>query len=660
MDVISTDNPLAAKRTERNFVTQSIRLDIECGIAENVWISQESLAYELIDEWLVNNSLRSKKNAWYKPKDDGNSHTETAEHFYRRTGCQMYNFLQIDDKGKVEKKILKTYHFLEEWSLLWNLLLNNESDSLVIKQPLLVAVVNFYFHPTMIWLTFTLGLYYLGLNVYFSYLLGGRFDNPHTLNATFMTAALIVVLVSMFVVKGSVFGPSILKQRNEKSTKSSQVENADESICVDEDDVLEENPLVNTKYSYVCQFFVEMQRVYFLVIRSYLCGEKKHDYVSIKTGEKAKSFYALLEVATEYLLTVGGEFVPKRSSQLLLISTLAVVPIAFLIKFGITLSEGVYCLKHPTSDLYNEICRLQMILYLGNTINNLALYLVCCYTGITMSFLSYGADVANSLANRWVLRFLDLRRISNVDAGDPMNDKKGRNSIEEDSRGKGYRKIKLILIETPSPASHDYFGVYFYCVGRTPGLIRLNSARSAAGFTTAGTEENSFHHDVALLKVRIQRDAYERYLFAEHFMQQASVIWGPFIMGSLITCVAIFAYNYYVVLYTYGHYKHPASRALYPIVACVGSAILIFGIIDTLAYANSAMDKIIKGLTYSAEHDYHVIGSREKWRQYVTDAPMYWTIVGLAVTREWLSTFMASMLTSIIGGVILAIVTTDI
>lgn len=668
---ITIQNPMAAKSSMRQQAqTSTIQSEKSYRKYESLvkrkvdqisidWVAEEDVTNELMDDWLIRNSVEEKQTLstpesedyiWYNTQvyKYDKSRAENAGDFYLRTGCQKYHFASSETVEGVVETRLKTYHFLEEWSILWNRLLEDgildRSRALVKKQPLLVAVLHFYYHPWVLRLSFFLVVYNTLLDFYLGYLNNSTSFNEYVTGGIGWIAFLFLVLFSLSVVNGSLTAPSILEQKAEASNrhlKTLSVVRKQSSRNVNFMDESDATPKLDPKNHTVFQFYKEMRRVYAKVVYNLFNTRQKTP--SNRTGTKAKSFYELLEVATEYLETSGEEFVPLAYSQLVLVLFLTVVPLAYFGKCGYEIAYAIPCLQHPTNEIANQTTRYEFYLTAGQTINNLALYLVTCYAGVVMSFLLYGADVANYLAVRWTLRFLPLRRLC------PDED------IAARDEGSGDRE------NTTSDETDSATADASATAGLDADSKPSRSARTAGSHsdrTVAPKPKFKFKHDMDFLKVRIKRDAYERYLFAEYFMQQASSLWGPLIMFTLVTSVALFAYNYYAILYTYIAYG--GQFATFSVLTAFSVAGMTFFLIYTLAYANAATDKISNGFSFSAQKDYSLIGDRESWIAYVAEAPIYWYILGFAITRGWLISYFAGAVTAVVGGVALSIVQSDL
>jgi hypothetical protein len=149
----------------------------------------------------------------------------------------------------------------------------------------------------------------------------------------------------------------------------------------------------------------------------------------------------------------------------------------------------------------------------------------------------------------------------------------------------------------------------------------------------------------------IRRDAFERYLFTNYYMESASTIWSTYLVLMVVTNVLLFMYEYFLIAWEISKYGSPSFGL---VLSCVINLFMTMFVMGCVSYANSAVDKIKNSFVYAAYDDYSIFSigeenGRRLWIDYVTEAPVYWYVFGFALTRAWLGAFIGGGVSSIAG-----------
>jgi len=165
------------------------------------------------------------------------------------------------------------------------------------------------------------------------------------------------------------------------------------------------------------------------------------------------------------------------------------------------------------------------------------------------------------------------------------------------------------------------------------------------------TEEDKEKHieleQLFLLTPFIQRDAYERYLLIHHFVHEISIQWSTFLFMGVFLSLASTGITYYFIIiaptFVWQYWFALAAEALFIIypVACLG-------------YANEHVDNILRNFNSTSPDDYEILGSREKWKDFTAQSPLYWTVMGVPITKNVLTAYISAAGT--VAPVVLALV----
>ena len=150
---------------------------------------------------------------------------------------------------------------------------------------------------------------------------------------------------------------------------------------------------------------------------------------------------------------------------------------------------------------------------------------------------------------------------------------------------------------------------------------------------------------------KMERDAFERYLFIQNYFDKCSCLWSPILSLYLLICASAGAYYYTIMLL---QYSRTHSLDVWH-VELLAAMVFFFGlIVFTVAYANGSVDSIASGFQFSGRSDYSMIGGRDAWVEYVANAPIYWYIFGFAITKGWLLSFLGGLASSVVAAAVLA------
>lgn len=150
-----------------------------------------------------------------------------------------------------------------------------------------------------------------------------------------------------------------------------------------------------------------------------------------------------------------------------------------------------------------------------------------------------------------------------------------------------------------------------------------------------------------LLTPFIQRDAYERYLLIYHFVKEISAQWSSFLFMCIFLSLASTGITYYFVIKA-DHFVWQYWFALFV------EALFIIYPLACLGYANKHVDNILRNFNATCPDDYEILGPREKWTEFTATSPLYWTILGVPVTKNVLTAYVSAAGT--VAPVVLALV----
>ena len=149
---------------------------------------------------------------------------------------------------------------------------------------------------------------------------------------------------------------------------------------------------------------------------------------------------------------------------------------------------------------------------------------------------------------------------------------------------------------------------------------------------------------------RIERDAYEHYLFIQEFVTQNSNNWSPFLLLLIFVSGGFVSFCLYFILTVKN------VTLLSWIWICVICIFTILFPIYCMAYANNAMNTIVTCFrTGSTPADYDILGGRDVWMNYVNEEPAYWRLFGVAITWGVLYSTIGTLSAAFVGTAISAL-----
>jgi hypothetical protein len=335
--------------------------------------------------------------------------------------------------------------------------------------------------------------------------------------------------------------------------------------------------------------------------------------VSKSGAVKVTSFYDVMEAGTEYLATLSSDqrkvFKPKTFTSYMLVFMLLFALFSSLLSLIVLWFEVSFCngKAFQGTDHYCSRTIFFTIFELGGIIRFVGTMLM--FGNITSGFaaLLYGADVANALTRHWLHRFSPFRTIT----------------VENDE----------------SIKSND------------ADEVEIDMATERVGNRKRGGKSAVDQVKLVDFQPMIRRDAFERYLFTNYYMESASTIWSTYLVLMIVTNVLLFLYEYFLIAWEISKYGSPSFGL---VLSCVINLFMTMFVMGCVSYANSAVDKIKNSFVYAAYDDYSIFSigeenGRRLWIDYVTEAPVYWYVFGFALTRAWLGAFIGGGVSSIAG-----------
>jgi len=160
--------------------------------------------------------------------------------------------------------------------------------------------------------------------------------------------------------------------------------------------------------------------------------------------------------------------------------------------------------------------------------------------------------------------------------------------------------------------------------------------RTAEALPVDGDDKLPAATGAAVYQSLLKRDAYEHYLFIRTFITTACASWSSIVVGFL---ALVFFWSLY---YLYYAAIIGASKSLYAKLAVanvmtfllVRLAVLVLMPIIFIANVNGFIFQLNELFKASSPDDFEAIGGVERWKTYIADSPLVWTIFGLWVTWE--------------------------
>lgn len=139
----------------------------------------------------------------------------------------------------------------------------------------------------------------------------------------------------------------------------------------------------------------------------------------------------------------------------------------------------------------------------------------------------------------------------------------------------------------------------------------------------------------------IKRDAFERYLLIYNYVNNMSALWGGYLFTILFVSVLSTILTYYLLIISNG----TAIGEIWGyILALVVEFVLFVYPVWCLQYANSNVDQILLNFRLASPEDYMLLGNRDDWKSFTKETPLYWTIVGVPITRKTLLAYLSAAL----------------
>lgn len=187
-----------------------------------------------------------------------------------------------------------------------------------------------------------------------------------------------------------------------------------------------------------------------------------------------------------------------------------------------------------------------------------------------------------------------------------------------------------------------------FCLqSRFRGLRRIASIQRSSDFSEqvvpASEEDQAKEADLGRLMLLIpfiKRDAFERYLLIHHFVSTMSEIWGGFLLSTLIFSLLATGFTYYLLVISNSVGN---NEPIFGFIIGLGVATVLFiWPVWCLAMANTGVNIISESFQLTAPDDYMLLGDRDTWQTFAEQAPLYWTILGVPITRSVLRAYYST------------------
>lgn len=248
-----------------------------------------------------------------------------------------------------------------------------------------------------------------------------------------------------------------------------------------------------------------------------------------------------------------------------------------------------------------DVCRATFLFFVASGGYSLScIQQILLYNAVFMVFIGllYGCDSVHYLSKNWQLRYRGLRRIGRVI--------RSSNAIDLDINSEsGAERLDVQECLTVMPTDN------------------------------LSMDQHKQLQKTLLLVPFIQRDAFERYLLIHHFVRMISTQWSAFLFSTLFLSLLSTGFTYYLLI---------TSKQIQWgfILAIIVETLFFVYPVACLGYANKHVDELLNNFKMTSPDDYAVLGSRDKWKKFTEDAPLYWTIMGIPITRSVLTAYLSA------------------
>jgi len=186
-------------------------------------------------------------------------------------------------------------------------------------------------------------------------------------------------------------------------------------------------------------------------------------------------------------------------------------------------------------------------------------------------------------------------------------------------------------------------------------------------------EAVSHDEDRLMTMAELRTDAYERYLLIQHFLSSTSFLWDYFFLFYILGFFGLFIF--------FASLLFSSSFSAIPLIFFyeLFAVIFLFFPIGIMAYANYAVVDLVNEFLYSAPASgefnalplwlspnklpldeeaaksifarprghFSLVGGRKEWLVFLTQAPLYWNLMGLPITPRLLQTAVGGFATTL-------------
>jgi len=228
-------------------------------------------------------------------------------------------------------------------------------------------------------------------------------------------------------------------------------------------------------------------------------------------------------------------------------------------------------------------------------------------------------------------------------------------------------------------------------------LCGLSVGASVCGSMTASWcaryDAVKYLHEAALpagvKKHELRNDAYERYFLIKKFLARSSEVWNHYLVLYMLAFFIVFFYST-VVVYLEVHLTVGALQSVWQVMSFAAFVVPLYLVStanasskqmenmfcysvppsvssqagpdaflllagqqrDRAASSSSGKQPQLSELLATAEHsqgNFSIIGGRNEWLEFVRGAPLFWTVLGLPVTFDRLTTFVLGAAVSLLA-----------
>lgn len=612
--------------------------------------------YPLLCRWIQNNSSLShikELEATFIDESGVKRYTDTwlpvTESFKtddEESSLNEYTIKEISiqsiSHGEEQRKLYRV-KFLTDWERLFKKYHNDMDDEIALHAPLLKLFIDGIFHNTTLYILSAINVYNcIAIIAILQYYEPNSSSIDIFLDIVNFLAFQIIYLAVRTLYKGAMFGEPVDRSAEYKK----EDDHANELDTSGTADRVEFERKVQPQKAYARRSLHWFSTIVLICKTSWKdtlalfghCRCCKEAGAEIGVAEKqlfaSLSYYQLLNTSLKFMTRhcetdLNKHKIYKTSYRLVLLFVLYLLPIYLFIYNSV----GVYQLAFSVcqaalhesdatlKEVLDEMCNLYLTV-IGGSFGYLTIVIsrYICASAVVVALLGlvFGAEIAYTLTDCWIRRFIALRR-TEVDQVDMHKNDRGDADADAGSTASHNSDIDN---DNDSDNDND--------------MIRNVHTKSSKKSSEKSPEKLASNKIDELTKA-LSRDAFEQYAFIKEYMHQAGSIWSPAFIGFIILAMYLLFFAFYNISKSSNDLgvRMKASQIIsYFIYTIVRLLILFVFPVCCLAHANGVVFLLQEKFKHAVPNDFAAIGGRTIWTEYLNAAPMAWvstTVVVVAV-----------------------------